>query len=218
MVENSIISCSLFRDIEASSVDALINCLRATKRSYKKAEFVFHADSMASSVGIVESGSVNVIQEDYWGNRTILAHLKPGELFGEAYSCAPEQRLPVSVVATEDTSILLLDYRKIISSCPSSCAFHARLIANMLHIVASNNIRLTKKLEHVSKKTLREKLLSFLSSEAVHSSNSTITVPFDRQELAEYLCVDRSALSRELSSMKRDGIITYKKNHFTLLQ
>ena len=199
-------------------MEALLDCLSARRCFYKKAEFIFHVDDAASSVGVIASGSVNVIQEDYWGNRTILAHGAPGEIFGEAYSCAEEQRLPVSVVAAEDSEIVLLDYRKIVTTCSSACIFHTHLISNMLRIVANNSITLTRKLEYVSKRTLREKILAFLSAESTRGNCSTVFVPFDRQELAEFLCVDRSALSRELGNMKRDGLIDYRKNRFTILQ
>ena len=216
-MDNSIISCSLFESIDAEDVESLIGCLGARRRRYRKGEFIFHADDVATLVGVVVSGSANVIQEDYWGNRTILAHLESGKLFGEAYTCVEEQKLPVSVVAAENAEILLLDYRKIVTTCSTTCTFHTRLISNMLYIVASNNIQLTRKLEHVSKKTLREKLLSFLSAETARSNSPTVSIPFNRQELADFLCVDRSALSRELSSMKKDGVIDFHKNQFTLL-
>jgi len=218
MVESSIRNCALFRSIDEESVATLLNCLGARRSLYKKTEFIFHVDDVASSVGVVVKGSVNVIQEDYWGNRTILAHGSPGEIFGEAYSCAEEQRLPVSVVAAENSEIMLLDYRKIVSTCSSACIFHTHLISNMLRIVANNSITLTKKLEYVSKRTLREKLLAFLSAESKQSNSPTVSIPFDRQQLAEFLCVDRSALSRELSNMRRDGLIDYRKNQFTILK
>lgn len=216
MVNGSIAACPLFLGIEEEKIDALLGCLRAREQSYEKSSFVFHADDKATSVGIVISGSVNVIQEDYWGNRTILAHIRPGGLFGEAYSCAGIERLPVGVVAAEDSTVLFLDYRKIITTCSAACAFHTSLISNMIGVLANNNMKLAKKLEHLSKRSIREKLLSFLSTEAVKQEGSTIEVPFDRQELAEFLGVDRSALSRELSKMKKDGLIAYEKNRFTL--
>ena len=217
MVESSINSCALFKSIGEEDVEALLGCLGARRRVYKKTEFIFRADDVARSVGVVASGSINVIQEDHWGNRTILAHAVPGEIFGEAYSCAEEQKLPISVVAAEDSEIVLLDYRKIVTTCSSACVFHTHLISNMLRIVANNNIILTKKLEYISKKTLREKLLAFLSAETTRSNSATVSIPFDRQQLAEFLGVDRSALSRELSNMRKEGLIDCRKNRFTLL-
>ena len=217
MIEISISACPLFKSIEEEEIENLIRCLGAERHRFEKAEFVYRVGDTASSVGVVVSGSVNAIQEDYWGNRTILAHSDAGDLFGEAYSCAEEQRFPISVVAAEDSEVLLFDYRRIITTCTTACAFHTRLISNMLHIIANNSIRLTEKLDHVSKKSLREKLLSYLNSESMRSTTTTISIPFDRQELAEFLCADRSALSRELSNMRKDGLIDYEKNQFTLL-
>ena len=209
-------SCSLFSGIDEEKIDALLSCLGARNQRYEKSAFIFRADDKASLVGVVLSGSVNVIQEDYWGNRTILAHIGQSGLFGEAYSCAGVEKLPVSVVAADDCEVLFLDYRKIITTCSSACTFHTQLVFNMINILANNNMRLAKKLEHVSKRSIREKLLSFLSAEAVRQKSSTIKVPFDRQELAEFLGVDRSALSRELSNMKKEGLVDYGKNRFTL--
>ncbi|MCL2750839.1 MAG: Crp/Fnr family transcriptional regulator [Coriobacteriia bacterium] len=217
MAESTVNNCTLFRSIDESDVQTLLDCLGARRCSYKKSEFIFRVGELPSSVGVVASGAINVIQEDYWGNRTILAHCPPGEIFCEAYSCAEEQSLPISVVAAEDSEVLLLDYRKIITTCSSACIFHTHLVSNMLRIIALNNIRLTKKLEYVTKKSLREKILAFLSTETAHAGSPTVTVPFDRQQLAEFLCVDRSALSRELSSMQREGLIACSKNQFTLL-
>lgn len=209
--------CPLFSGIAQGELELLLDCLAARVREYRKEAFVFRAGERASVIGIVLSGGVHVVQEDFWGNRTILTHVGPGELFGEAFSCAGTETLPVGAVTTEASEIMLIDYRKTITTCPSSCAFHARLIANMLQILAEKNILLTRKLEHIAKRTTREKLLSFLSGQAVQAGSSEVTIPFNRQELADYLCVERSALSRELSGMKRDGLLAYEKNRFRLL-
>lgn len=216
MVNSSIVACPLFSGIEEEKIATLLTCLSAKKQRYKKSSFIFREEDKAASVGIVVSGSVNVIQEDYWGNRIILAHIGSSGLFGEAYSCAGVERLPISVVASDDCEVVFLDYRKIITTCSAACVFHTSLISNMIQILANNNMRLTKKLEHLSKRSIREKLLSFLSTEAVKQNKSTIAVPFDRQELAEFLGVDRSALSRELSNMKKEGLVSYEKNKFIL--
>lgn len=209
--------CPLFRDIEGEQLTLLLNCLAAKTQAYKRDAFIFRAEERAIYIGIVLSGAANVIQEDFWGNRTILSRAEPGELFGESFSCAEVQTLPVSVVATEASEIMLIDYRKVISTCPSSCDFHARLISNMLQILARKNVMLTRKMEHLSKRTTREKLLSFLSAQAFHAHSDEVLIPFNRQELADYLCVERSALSRELSAMKREGVLSYEKNRFKLL-
>lgn len=208
--------CPLFEGIEPDQLAALLDCLSARTQSFKKGEFVFRRDEPARYVGIVLEGGVHVIQEDFWGNRTILDHIDPGELFGESLSCAELEQIPVSVVTTSPSKIMLIDYRRIITVCPSTCVFHARLIANMLSILASKNIMLTRKMEYISQRTTREKLLAFLSTQALRAKSREVVVPYNRQELADFLCVDRSALSRELSLMKKEGILDYDKNCFVL--
>lgn len=208
----------LFRGIDESQLASLLACLTAVKRRYRKDELIFVAGEKPISVGIVLSGSVRVLQEDFWGNRTILAHIESSGLFGEAFSCAEQVALPVSVIACETTEIMLIDYRKIITTCSSACVFHTQLVMNMMRILAKKNILLTKKLEYLSKRTTREKLLSFLSAQAVSAKSTIVEIPFNKTELAEYLCVDRSALSRELSAMKAEGLLQYDKNSFELFQ
>lgn len=216
MIAESLRKCPLFKGIESEQLEPLFQCLAAKQSIYKKDAFIFREAEPAIYVGIVVSGGANVIQEDFWGNRTILTHVEPGGLFGEAFSCAGTEYLPVSVIAAEKSEIMLIDYRKISSVCSAACNFHSRMIANMLWILANKNILLTRKMEHISKRTTRDKLLSFLSAQAVRAQSSEIVIPFNRQELADFLCVERSALSRELSGMKRDGLLEYDKNRFVL--
>ncbi len=217
MVYDVILDCQLFAGIKREELGELLDCLGAKRRSYGRDDFIFRVDEHTEYVGIVLDGGANVIQEDFWGNRNILAHIEPGELFGEAFSCAELDRLPVSVIATENSDILLINYRKIVSVGTSTCIFHSSLISNMLGILAEKNILLTRKIEHLSKRTTREKILSFLSAQAITAQSNDLTIALNRQELADYLCVERSALSRELGQMKQDGLIRFSKNHFVLL-
>lgn len=209
--------CPLFAGIEKKQIGPLLDCLHGRQSHYKKDEFVFRSEEPARYVGIVLTGGVNVTQEDFWGNRTILTHIKPGELFGEAFSCAETEHLPVNVIAAALSDVLLIDYKKIIATCPTGCVFHSRLIANMLRVLANKNIMLTRKIGYISQRTTREKLLSFLSAQAIGKKNHEITIPYNRQELADFLCVERSALSRELMSMKKDGLLDYEKSRFKLM-
>lgn len=208
----------LFAGIAENELESLLTCLKGVTRRYRKDEFIFMAGDKATSVGIVVSGGVRVVQDDFWGHRTILAHIAPGEVFGEAFSCAETAMLPISVVASEASEVMLIDYRRIVTTCPTACGFHSRLIVNMLRILAGNNVLLTRKMEHLSKRTTREKLLSFLSARAALVKSTTLEIPFNRQELADYLCVERSAMSRELSAMQAEGLILYTKNRFELIR
>lgn len=207
---------SLFSKIDKVDLKSLIQCLSANEKEYQKNEYIFRAGEKASLVGIIMKGSVNVIKEEFWGNRTILENLGVGDLFGEAFSCAKMECLPISVVTAEDSEVLLIDYKRVINYCSNSCVFHGRLIENMMTILASKNIKLTQKMEHMSQRTTREKLLSYLSSQAQRAGSNSFMIPFNRQELADYLSVDRSAMSSELSKMREEGIVSFSRNSFEL--
>ena len=209
--------CALFEDIEAVDIPTMLRCLSPTVRSYARGEVVFAEGASLAQVGIVLSGRVQIEQNDYWGNRAILAQAEPGELFGEAFSCAGVRALPVSVCAALPCEIMLIDYRRIVRTCSSACAFHGQLIQNMLRILAEKNVALTQKIETVTQRTTRDKLLAYLSAQARRQGMDAFEIPFNRQELADYLSVDRSAMSSELSRMRRDGLVRCEKNRFELL-
>ncbi|NLT58179.1 MAG: Crp/Fnr family transcriptional regulator [Clostridiales bacterium] len=210
-------ACPLFDGIDAADLKTLLDCLSATRRRCEKNEFVFLAGDRVTLIGIVLSGGVRILQEDFWGNRAILDNIGPGGLFGEAFSCAEVEHLPVSVMSVLPSDILLVDYRRIITTCSSACVFHARLIRNMLHIMAEKNVRLTQKMEILTRRSTREKLLRYLSAQAQQTGGSSFTIPFNRQELAEYLAIDRSAMSKELSKMQQDGLLRVDRSRFELL-
>jgi CRP-like cAMP-binding protein len=165
----------------------------------------------------VVKGRLHIVNEDYWGNRSLLTEALPGDVFAEAAVCAGSVALPVSVVAAEGTDVLQLDYRRIITTCTSACAFHTSLVENMLKILAQKNLALVEKIEHITKRTTQKKLLSYLSEVAKHTGKGEFDIPYNRQELADYLAVERSALSAELSKMQDMGLLRFQKNHFVLL-
>lgn len=206
----------LFAGIADNELESMLCCLNAKKEAYPKGGSIFIAGDPASFVGLVLSGSAQVVRDDALGNRTILTKLIPGELFGETFACAGIKTLPVSVITGERSQVLLLDYKKIISTCPSSCAFHSLMIENMLQILAKKNLGLNRKIEAMSARTTRGKLLSYLTLQANSAGSLSFEIPFSRQELADYLSVDRSAMSAELSRMQRDGLLKFHKNHFEL--
>ena len=210
--------CSLFSGIEENELSSLLQCLSANYVHFNKNEFIFLSGDKVTSIGIVLSGNVHIIQEDFWGKRTILSDISPGFLFGESFSCSDEQNMPVSVIASVSSDIMLIDYKKIINNCPSGCAFHSKLIKNMVNILASKNVLLTQKIEFLTQRTTREKLLAYFSMQAQRFGASKFSIPFNRQELADYLSVERSAMSSELSKMRNDGIILFNKNQFELLK
>lgn len=211
-----ITSSKLFAGIQADEIPGLLTCLLGKENTYQKGQFIYHSGDTTSNVGMVLSGSVHLIREDYWGNRTILSEVLPGDLFGEAYASLRTESIPVSCIAPENCSILFLDISKIITVCSSACHYHTRLIQNLLMVMAQKNVSLTQKLDHMSKRSTRDKLLSYLSAQALKSKNNNFTISFNRQQLADYLCVDRSAMSNELSKLRDEGILTFHKNDFTL--
>lgn len=208
---------ALFKNIAHQDLSSLLNCLSATVKTYEKGELIFTAGQPAKYVGIVCSGSVHVFTEDFMGNRTILTALGECELFGEAFACAKTERLPVSVVAVTSCEIMIINYRKIITTCPQTCIFHSKLIENMLGIVASKNVALSQKLEIIAKRNTRDKLTAYLSAQAIRSGKRKFSIPFDRQGLADFLGVERSAMSAELSKMQKEGLLKTNRSEFDLL-
>lgn len=209
-------SVPLFSDIDTPDIKSLLNCLSAKTENYKTNNAIFLSGDKAEYVGIVLSGTIQIIKEDFYGNRNIIAYASRGQLFGEAFACANIKILPVSVFAVEDCEIMLIDYRRIITTCPHNCSFHSKLIFNMLRIVANKNIMLSQKIEFISKRTTKEKLLAYLSSEAKKAGSNSFSIPYNRQELADYLSVDRSAMSAELCKLRKSGVIEFVKNKFVL--
>ena len=210
--------CSLFMDIAESDIKSMLHCLSATQKRYMKNSFIWSEGEATENIGIVLIGTIHVLHEDFWGKRNILTRIEAGGLFGEAFACAGVEKLPVSIMAAEDAKILFVDCEQVMISCSSACAFHATLIKNLTLILARRNVTLTQKLEHITQPTTREKLLSYLSEQARLAGANAFDIPFNREELADYLSVERSAMSAELSKMKKDGLLLYRKNHFELLK
>lgn len=211
-------SCPLFDGIVPDEIQLLIDCLGARTRAVGKGECIFHEGDPAKDVGILLDGKMQIVRDDYYGNRSIQASLEPGDLFGEAFACAGAPILPVSVVAILPSAVMLVDCRRILTSCPHACAFHAHLVGNLLKTVASKNLILNQKIELLSRRTIRERLMAYLLSEAKKHHASTFTIPFDRQGLADYLGVERSALSAEISRLRNEGILECHRSDFHLLQ
>ncbi|MBQ8315224.1 MAG: cyclic nucleotide-binding domain-containing protein, partial [Lachnospiraceae bacterium] len=187
-------------------------------RLSKKNQVILAEGDAADRIGVVLLGGVQIVRVDYYGNRSILTELQPGQMFGESFACADVSEIPVNVVATESSEVLLIEAKRILHICSSVCGFHNRLIYNLMKLVATKNLVFNQKLEIISKRTTREKLMTYLVLQAKQQGNNCFTVLFDRQELADYLEVDRSGLSSEISKLRKEGILECKKNRFTLLR
>ena len=208
---------TLFSHIAEDDLQKLSQCLCARKKAYARESFIFCEGDDVRYVYFILSGTLHIINEDFWGNRSIIETMHKDTLFGEAYVFSARKHHLVSVIAAEDSLVLEMDPKKLFESCPHSCSCHAQLIRNTLYIVSEKIVRLTEKTRHIMQRTTREKLLSYLSKCAQKEKNSSFTIPYLRQQLADYLCVDRSALSHELSKLQKEGLVRYQKNHFTLL-
>lgn len=206
----------LFEDCGASELVDMLRCLGAKRKQYPAKATIFPAGSKDFALGVVLDGSVDIVQDDFWGNQGMVARLAPGQVFAESFVLAQTPCLPVSVVAHLASEILLLDYRRILHTCTSACPHHERLLNNLLRMVARKNVYLTEKMEILAKKTIKERLLAFLAAEAQRAGSRAFTIAYDRQALADYLAVDRSALSRTLGEMRREGIVNYHRNAFEL--
>ena len=215
--EDILEKCPLFEGIGANDLSAMLSCIGGHKITVSKEQPIFREGEPATYVGMVLTGSVRMEREDYYGNRSIIAHVGPAELFAETYACANVPSLPISVVADEDSTVLLMDCRRITTACSSACSFHNRIIYNLLRLVAEKNLVYDQKIQITSKRTTREKLIAFLLNQAKLQGSNSFYIPFDRQELADYLEVDRSGLSVEIGKLRKEGRLISDKNHFELL-
>ena len=213
----SIQDSDLFKNISAEDIQNLYECFPACEKIFKKGAYVFRVGDSVGFVYLILSGSVHITNEDFWGNQTIIETMKKDTLFGEAYVFSNRENHLVNVVAAEDSVILKINPSHLFEICSKECECHTQLIRNALGIVSEKIVRLTEKLGHVTQRTIREKLLSYLSKCAQLEGNKSFYVPYSRQQLADYLCVDRSALSHELSRLQNEGLINYQKNYFELL-
>ena len=209
-------SSSLFSGISEDELPAVLSCLNMRKESFSKDCFLLRVGDTADSIGFVLSGNVLIIQEDIWGNRNILSKAGPGQSFAAAYACAPGSVLNVSVVAETPVTAMFLNVNRILNVCSSTCVHHSRIIRNLLGELAEKNLHFSEKLSHMGQRTTRAKLMSYLSAEAQRLGKYEFDISFSRQQLADYLAVERSGLSLELGKMKRDGLLNFHKNHFVL--
>ena len=205
----------LFEGIAFSDFESMLTCMSAKTVFYRKNDVILLSGDTVNFVGLVLSGSIQVLKEDIDGHVMLLNELGVSEIFGEVFACAGIDHSPVTVRAKEDAEILFIDYRKIIVSCTTACPFHTKLIENMLKLIAVKSLTLNQRIEILSRRTTREKLLTFFDMQ--RGMAKKFSIPYNREELAQYLCVDRSAMSNELSKMRDDGLIRYNRNEFEFL-
>lgn len=209
---------SVFANISPQELEQLTGCMQPVIRRYKKGEYVFQQGDVMNSITILLEGSLHIQKDDYWGNRSIIAIIESGDMFGESYALTEKSMMVNDAVAVEDCIVVFFDIKRMLTSCASTCSFHSRVIQNLFMALSEKNIKLVQKLEHISQRSTREKLISYLSEQAAVNQNSSFAIPFNRQQLADFLSVDRSAMSNELCKMRDEGLLVFHKNQFTLLQ
>ncbi|MBE7055868.1 MAG: Crp/Fnr family transcriptional regulator [Ruminococcaceae bacterium] len=207
----------LFAGISQDEITAMLSCLGARFNTYKKGEYIFRQGQEIEDIVVLLEGNLHIQNDDYWGNRSILGHISVGEIFGEAYATPDSDPILNDVVAVEDSTVVFFNVNRIITTCSSACPFHTLVVQNMFFAISEKNRKLVQKLRHISKRSTREKLISYLSMEAKRQNSASFTIPFNRQQLADFLSVDRSAMSNELCKMRDEGLLEFNKNCFTLL-
>lgn len=207
----------LFSNIDENNISALLGCLGGKLVYVKKGEFIISTGDIIENIGILVEGQLHIIKENAKGERTIISPVYPGDLFAEALCFAGNILSPLSVVADTDAKMIIFNYKNMLRTCSESCEFHSQLIENMLQVVSLKNLHLQGRVEILSHKSIREKLMGYFNLQMINGKN-TFTIPFNREELADFLCIDRSALSRELGRMKNEGIIDFWKSEFKMLE
>ena len=207
----------LFAGASDDDIIAMLDCMQARLCTYKKGEYIFRQGEHMNNITILVSGRLYIQNNDYWGNNSIISTVGAGEVFGEAYAAPGSGTMLNDVAAVEDSAVVFFDIRKMLTVCSSACKFHTAVIQNLFFSISEKNRKLMQKLSHMSKRTTKEKLISYLSEEAKRQNSKTFEISFNRQQLADYLSVDRSAMSNELCKMRDEGLLTFERNRFTLL-
>ena len=207
----------LFSGVGEQEITAMLGCLQAQKHTFSKGDYIFREGEHIDRIMVLAKGKLLVQKDDFWGNRSIVQVIREGEMFGEAYVAPESGAILNDVVAEEESEVLFFDVGRILTVCPSACRFHSMVIKNLFYAISEKNKKLVQKIGHMSKRTTRAKLLSYLSEEAKRQNRSNFTIPLNRQQLADFLSVDRSAMSNELCKMRDEGILKFEKNEFTLL-
>lgn len=207
----------LFSGVGEEEIGAMLNCLQARLCIYKKGEYVLRQGEHLDKILVLVGGKLHIQRDDYWGNRSIINMVSIGEMFGEAYVAPESGTLMNDVLAVEDSAVIFFDVKRIITVCSAACRFHSMVVQNLFFAISEKNRKLVQKLTFMTKRTTREKLIAYLSEEAKRQNSSEFSIPFNRQQLADFLSVDRSAMSNELCKMRDEGLIEFEKSYFKLL-
>lgn len=205
----------LFAGVDEAEIESMLGCLSASLRHFDEGETMYRQGDRVDRISVLAEGRLHVQSDDYWGNRSIITSVSPGELFGQAYLAG--EAIMNDVAAAKDSTVVFFDAKRVLTTCSSACPFHNQVIRNLFFALSETNLRLVTKLGHIQKRTTREKLMSYLSLMAKKAGSNSFTIPFNRQELADFLSVDRSAMSAELCRMRDEGLLRFNKSSFTLM-
>lgn len=206
----------LFSGVTEEEARAMLDCLGAKTRRFPKDAYILRPGDRVDAIGLMLEGGAWIVQEDFWGNRNIMAHIDQGQSFAETFACTSGTARGVSVLTEQPCTVMFFNINRVLTVCPAACAYHSRIIRNLLSDLAEKNLRFHEKLTHMGQRTTRAKLLSYLSAQAQRHGGNTFDIPFSRQQLADYLAVDRSGLSQELCKMRDEGLLSFHRNHFVL--
>lgn len=207
----------IFAGLTEDEVRTILQCMQTKIIQYKKGDYIFRQGQHINSIALLLCGRLHIQKDDYWGNRSIINAVHEGEMFGEAYVLQKNAVFLNDVVAVENCTVAFFDVNKMLTTCSAACSFHTTVIQNLFVAISDKNRKLVQKLGHISRRTTREKLISYLSEQAKLAGSGSFSIPFNRQQLADFLSVDRSAMSGELCKMRDEGLLTFNKNNFTLL-
>lgn len=216
-MEQAILQANIFKNINEREIEILLKCIDNYRKTFKKGQIILGEGEPTEYMGLVISGSAVIERSDLWGNNTVLGIAGAGGVFAETYAILPDEPLMINVYANEPCEVLFLKARDLLTTCEKACNFHNQLIINLIQLASMKNLNLSRKVLHTGPKTIRARLLSFFSQWVKKEKSLSFTIPYNRQQMADYLSVDRSAMSNELSKMQGEGIISFKKNKFKII-
>nr|WP_317357623.1 Crp/Fnr family transcriptional regulator [uncultured Tyzzerella sp.] len=205
----------LFFNISEDEIKLILNHLLLHIKDYKKGQYIFNIGDKINGLGLVVSGLVHIEKEDFFGNRSIICQVCENDIFGASYYY-DEEPLPNNILAATNTTIMFLDIKKSLNLQNHCCDKNLKVMDNFIKIMLKKNKDINKKLDHISQRNIRNKILSFLYDQSLKNNSNSFYISFNRQQLADYLCIDRSALSSELSKMRKENLINFTKNYFQL--
>lgn len=205
----------LFEHIENNEILELLECMGIKTKVFKKGANILKAGKSIDYLGVILSGKAQIVKTDFLNRDIVIEKLKTNDIFGHNIVCCGIKRSPVSINAVENCEVLFLPFEKVVTPCKKLCKYHLQLIKNMMKMISQQNDILNEKIDIIAQRKIRDKILALL--ENYKKEGEEFTIPYNREEMAKFLCVDRSAMSRELSKMQKEGILKFHKNNFELL-